>query len=77
MGTSRSVATRLHGMLHRLPAMPAHEQAAELNSNARAQRHPQLRNRPMRSPGSHHERAPRVLTRWQAWIGSRLGQRRP
>lgn len=69
MPISNTASARLHGALHRLPGMPAHERAAELNSNAGAQRHPRLQNRPLRSPGSHHERAPRVLTRWQAWIG--------
>jgi hypothetical protein len=77
MRISDTASARLHGALHQLPGMPAHERAAALNSNARAQRHPRRQNRPMRSPSSHHERPPRVLKRWQAWIGSRLGQRRP
>jgi hypothetical protein len=79
MDISNTASARLHDALHRLPGMPAHERAAELNSNAGARQHAQLRlqNRPLRSPNSHHERAPRVLPRWQAWIGSRFGQRQP
>ena len=83
MGTSTKASTRLHDTLHRLPGMPAHEEAARLNSNAAAQRRHSappirpLRNRPLRSPDRHHGRPPRVLAGWQARIGrlfGRLGQ---
>jgi len=76
VGTSKKASVRLHDMLHRLPSMPAHDQAAELNSNAGADRlqyrslpNRPLRNRPLRSPDGHHGRPPRVLPRWQARIG--------
>ena len=62
--------------------MPAHARAAELNANAAARRlqHRPLRNRPLRStplrgPGGDPERPPRLLARWQARLGRRLGQR--
>jgi hypothetical protein len=81
MGTSEAVGSRLHEALHRLPGMPAHARAPELNANAAARRrhhrslpNPPLRNAPLRSPGAHHEHPPRVLVRWQAWIGRHLGQ---
>jgi hypothetical protein len=81
MGTSKTAGARLHGALHRLPGMPAHARAAELNANAAARRlhHRPLRNRalrntPLRSPDGHHGRPPRLLAGWQAWIGRRLGQ---
>jgi hypothetical protein len=83
---SKKASARVHDMLHRLPGMPAHEQAAELNSNAgagrlqhrplqhRPLRHRPLRHRPLRSPDGHHGRAPRVLPGWQARIGRLFGQ---
>ena len=81
MGTSKAAGARLHDALHRLPGMPAHAQAAELNANAAARRlhHRPLRNRalrntPLRSPSGHHGRPPRLLAGWQAWLGRRLGQ---
>jgi hypothetical protein len=82
MGTSESVGARLHDALHRLPGMPPHAQAAELNANAAARRlhHRPLRNRalrntPLRSPDGHHGRPPRLLAEWQARLGRRFGQR--
>jgi hypothetical protein len=81
MGTSKAAGARLHDALHWLPGMPAHAQAAEQNANAAARRlhHRPLRNRalrhtPLRSPGGHHGRPPRLLAGWQAWLGRRLGQ---
>jgi len=76
MGTSKAAGARLHDALHRLPGMPAHAQAAELNANAAARRlHRRLlRNRPLRNPDGHHGRPPRVLAGWQAWIGGLFGQ---
>jgi hypothetical protein len=51
MGTSNAVGARLHDVLHRLPGMPAHAHATELNANATARRlhHRPLRNRPLRN----------------------------
>jgi hypothetical protein len=81
MGTSKAVGARLPDALHRLPGMPAHARAAELNANAAARRlhHRPLRNRglrntPPRSPGGHHGWRPRLLAGWQARLGCRLGQ---
>jgi len=76
MGTSKAAGARLHDALHRLPGMPAHARAAELNANAAARRlHRRLlRNRPLRNPDGHHGRPPRVLGGWQAWIGGLFGQ---
>jgi hypothetical protein len=81
VGTSKKASVRLHDMLHRLPGMPAHGRAAELNSNGgtgRLQHRPlpnrRLRNRPLRSPDGHHGRPPRVLPGWQARIGRLFGQ---
>jgi hypothetical protein len=81
MGTSKAAAARLHDALRRLPGMPAHARAAELNATAAARRlhHRPLRNRllrdtPLRSPGGHHGRWPRLPAGWQARRGRRLGQ---
>lgn len=81
MGTSKAVGARLHDALHRLPGMPAHARAAELNANARARRlhHRPLRNRPLRNtalrnPAGHHGRPPRLLAGWQAWLGRCAGR---
>jgi hypothetical protein len=76
MGASEAVGARLHDALHRLPGMPAHARAAELNANAAARRlHRRLlRNRWLPNPGGHHGRPPRVLAGWQAWIGGLFGQ---
>ncbi len=89
MGTSTKASTRMHDALHRLPGLPAHGQAARLNSNAAARRrhlalpiwpprnrplrNRPLRNRPLRNPGGHHGRPPRVLAGWQARIGRLFG----
>ena len=75
MGTSKAADGRLHDALHRLPGMPAHARAAELNANAAARRlqHRLLRNRPLRNPDGHHGR-PRVLAGWQARTGGLFGQ---
>ena len=80
MSTSKNVAARLHEALHRLPGVPAHERAAELNANATAARrhagfrnrplrNRHLRNRPLQSPNGHHGRPPRVLVGLQERIG--------
>jgi hypothetical protein len=86
MRASQPAGARLHDALHRLPGMPAHAETAGRNSNAaagRLHRHSlrsrplpsrPLRNPPLRSPGAHHDRPPRVLAGWQAWIGHRFGQ---
>lgn len=71
MATSKPASERMHDALHQLPGMPAHDRAAELNSNATAaSRH----GHALANHDGHHERAPRVLVRWQAWIGRLFGQ---
>jgi hypothetical protein len=84
--TSNEPSEQLHGALHRLPGMPAHDRAAELNSNAAAARwhhrrlpnrplrNRPLRNRPLGNRGSY--RRPRALAGWQARIGRLFGQAR-
>lgn len=71
MGTSKPTVARLHDALHRLPGMPAHARAAELNANAAARR---LHRRLLRNRDGHHGRPPRLLAGWQAWIGGLFGQ---
>ena len=80
MGTSKDARLRLHEAMHRLPGMPAHDRAPALNSNATAQRrhgrslpNRPLTSTPLRNPGAHHGRPPRVLVSWQTWIARRLG----
>jgi hypothetical protein len=80
MRTSNDAGARLHDVLHRLPGMPAHTEAAELNANVparrlnrRALRNRPLRNRPLRDLGGRQERSARLLGRWQAWLGRRFG----
>ena len=70
MGASKTASARLHDAMHQLPGMPAHDQAADLNSTEA----PRLRNRPLQNRDAHHANSPRFLPRWQAWIGRRLGQ---
>jgi hypothetical protein len=74
MGTSKAAGAHLHDALHRLPGMPAHARAAELNANAAARHRRLVRNRPLPNPDGHHGRPPRVLAGWQAWIGELFGQ---
>jgi hypothetical protein len=76
MATSKTASERMHDAMHQLPGMPEHDRAAELNSNATAaRRHDHaLANRPLANHDSHHGRPPRVLVRWQAWIGRLFGQ---
>jgi hypothetical protein len=67
--------------MHRIPGIPSHDEAATLNSGARASRahaaarttahatpHPSLQNR-----SSHHD-DPKVLVRWQRFIGRLFGR---
>ena len=83
MTSKQPVADRLHDDLHRIPGMPSHDHAAELNSNAHAKRvharanateariatpHPSLQNR------AGHHGDPKVLVRWQRFIGRMFGR---
>jgi hypothetical protein len=79
--TSDKTSPRMHNALHGLPGIPAHDQAAELNSSDAARRlhhrsrpNRPLRNRPLQNPAAHHRRPPRVLTGWQTWLGRLFGQ---
>jgi hypothetical protein len=76
MGFSNAVGTWAHDAMHRLPGMPDHARAGELNAHQRprALRNRPLRNRPLRNLNHHPRRSPRVFPRWQAWIGERFGQ---
>jgi hypothetical protein len=66
--------SKLHDLMHRLPGVPAHVDAAvqERHQHARprgqsvrARPHPRAR---LTNPTHHHDRSPRVLVRWQGWI---------
>ena len=79
METSNKTGARMHDAMHWLPGIPAHDQAAELNSNDAARRRQNrslpnrpLPNRPLQNDGQHR-RPPRVLTRWQTWLGRLFG----
>jgi hypothetical protein len=61
----------MHDAMHKLPGMPAHERAGSLNANALAGR---LHHRSGARPVERHQRPPRVLAGWQAWIGRLFGQ---
>ena len=81
MGTSKTVGARLHDALHRLPGMPAHARAAELNANAAARRrhHRLLRNRPLaQHPAAEPGRSPRAAAaRARRMAGADLPPPRP
>jgi hypothetical protein len=80
MGFSSAVRALAHDAMHRLPGMPDHARAAELNARHhtplrnRPLRNRPLRNRPLQNLGGRHGRRARVLVGWQAWIGQRFGQ---
>ena len=68
-----------HDAMHRLPGMPDHVRAGELNVHQhqnllrnRPLWNRPLRNRPIQSPESRHR--PARLAGWQACIGQRLRQ---
>jgi hypothetical protein len=82
VATSDKTSTRRHDALHWLPGIPAHDRAAELNSNDLARRlhHRSLPNRPLRNrplQNGHHRPEPRVLTGWQTWLGRLFGPGQP
>jgi len=63
-----------HDAMHRLPGMPDHARAGELN--ARQQRvlpNRPLGNRPLQNRNGHHQRPARLFPRWQAWLSERFG----
>jgi hypothetical protein len=81
MGFSNAAGAWAHDAMHRLPGMPDHARAGELNAHQRqralsnrALPNRPLRNRPLQNPNGHHQRPARLLPRWQAWLGERFGQ---
>jgi len=76
MGFSNALGARAHDAMHRLPGMPDHAQAGELNAHRHQRALPNrpLRNRPLQNPNGHHQRPARLFPRWQAWIGRRFQQ---
>jgi hypothetical protein len=75
MGFSDAAGAWAHDAMHRLPGMPDHARAGELNArHQRALPNRPLRNRPLQNPTGHHQRPPRLFPRWQAWLGERFGQ---
>lgn len=73
MAAKQRLVDRLHEDLHSMPGMPAHDRAASLNSNARANEahstpHPSHPDR------TRHHNDPKVLVRWQLFIGRLFGR---
>jgi hypothetical protein len=79
MRFSSAVGALAHDAMHRLPGMPDHARAGELNARHQhaLQNRPlpnrPLRNRPLQNRNGHHQRPARLFPRWQAWLGERLG----
>ena len=65
MATSDKTGTRRRDALHRLPGIPAHDRAVELNSSDLARRlhHRSLPNRPLRAGGCRTRTATTGLRR--------------
>jgi len=90
MGLSDEVGARAHDAMHRLPGMPDHATAGELNARQhrplrnrplsnravrnRPLRNRAVRNRPLRNRAGHHDRPARLFAGWQAWLGTRFRQ---
>ena len=80
MGFSDDVGALAHDAMHRLPGMPDHARAGELNvQHQRSLRNRPLpnrpmRNRPMRNPDGRHGWPAQMLAGWQAWLGRRFRQ---
>lgn len=70
---SAPISERSHEKLHKLPGMPPHSAAAQLNQNLHARRRHAHNHRGHRrslpNSNGHHARPPRVLVAWQHWIG--------
>jgi hypothetical protein len=80
MRFSSAVGALAHDAMHRLPGMPDHARAGELN--ARQQQRPlpnrplpnrPLGNRPLQNPNGHHQCPARLFPRRQAWLSERFG----
>jgi len=80
MGLSDEVGARAHDAMHRLPGMPDHATAGELNARQhrplrnRPLSNRAVRNRPLRNRAGHHDRPARLFAGWQAWLGTRFRQ---
>jgi hypothetical protein len=77
MANKQAVSQRLHSDMHKLPGVPAHDEATTKNANAWAKRahsrthatpHPSLTN-----PTTHHNQ-PKVLVSLQQRIGRLFGR---
>jgi hypothetical protein len=74
MRFSSAVGALAHDAMHRLPGMPDHARAGELNArHQRALPNRRMGNRPLHNQNSHHQRPARVFPRWQAWLSERFG----
>ena len=74
-----------HDAMHRLPGMPDHARAGELNARQQQRVLPNrplpnrplpnrsLRNRPLQNRNGHHQRPARLFPRWQARLSERFG----
>jgi hypothetical protein len=76
MRFSNAAGALVHDAMHRLPGMPDHARAGELNAHQHqhALANRPLRNRPLQNRNGHHQRPARLFPRWQAWIGQRFRQ---
>jgi hypothetical protein len=86
MGFSNAAGALARDAMHRLPGMPDHARAGELNAqqDQRSPRNRSLRNQPLRNrplgslpmhnPDGRHGRQRRLLAGWQTWIGQRFCQ---
>jgi hypothetical protein len=69
------VGASAHDAMHRLPGMPDHARAGELNARQhRPLRNRPLRNHPLRNRYGRQDRPARLFAGWQAWLGQRLRQ---
>jgi hypothetical protein len=75
MRFSSAAGALAHDAMHRLPGMPDHARAGELNARRHQRVLPNrpLRNRPLQNPDCHHQRPARLFPRWQAWLSERFG----
>jgi len=76
MRFSSAAGALAHDAEHRLPGMPDHARAGELNARLHQRALPSrsLRNRPLRNPDGRHQRPARLFPRWQAWLSEHFGQ---
>jgi len=75
-----AVGASAHDAMHRLPGMPDHARAGELNARQQQRVLPNrplpnrpLGKRPLQNRNGHHQRPARLFPRWQAWLSERFG----